>query len=155
MTRFWVFDLDNTLIDTDNLIRKHGHMFYKYIKKDNKLKELIHNLEGKKAIFSNGSTYHVLASLYALNIIDEFDFIVDRGWGSVDFFKPDIHTYRRFIHICRIKPSDKVVFFDDRIENLTAAKMFAWNTIWITPEHNFVRHNIQHNFYNYRNNIFM
>jgi FMN phosphatase YigB (HAD superfamily) len=50
--------------------------------------------------------------------------------------KPGIESFDRLIQTVGIRPRDKVVFFEDTIENLITSKGYNWITVLISPRKN-------------------
>lgn len=120
----WVFDLDNTIYNTNNII-------YSKISVDSYLRCLINNLSGKKYIFTNATLIHAEVVLKQLGIIDLFDSIIDRI--ALDSLKPNIKAFRNFVKLSQINTNIKTVFFEDNKNNLIASKNFGWLTVLINP----------------------
>ena len=123
---FWVFDLDYTLYN----LQKTTRFEYDLLKEDYELNYLLSMLPLKKAIFTNGTNFHAYKSTYLLNITDRFDYI----YGRDDFnsLKPHINSFNNFKNLSKIENKDKVVFFEDTIENLIEAKKIGWITVLIS-----------------------
>lgn len=148
----YVFDLDDCIAPTTRIIQNciiDGYNFYHLIRPIPGLRDLIHSLNGLICLFTNSTTYHCLTILHAMRLMDLFDVIVDRTvTGGI--LKPNIAAYQIFCAQARIRKSDNVIFFDDRLENLCAARYFKWNCYWITPASSALRHRIQSSFYDHR-----
>ena len=125
--KYWIFDLDNTLYMTQNVI-------YEDIKKDYYLRCLINSLDGKKIIFTNATLSHAEAVLKQLGIRDLFYDIIDRN--RLGGLKPDIKIYKKFLSLSYINNTDKCIFFEDNIINLITAKKIGWITILISKKRN-------------------
>jgi len=122
----WVFDLDNTIYNTDNLN-------YSNISIDNYLKCLLNNLEGAKYIFTNATLGHAEMVLNRLGVLDIFNNIIDRN--EMRTLKPRRAAYNYFIENTNLNRNRKTVFFEDTIENLIEAKRdFGWITVLILPQ---------------------
>ena len=122
----WVFDLDNTIYNTDNLN-------YSNISNDNYLKCLLNNLEGEKYIFTNATLGHAEIVLNRLGILDIFDNIIDRT--EMKTLKPHRAAFNYFINNTTLNRNRETVFFEDTLENLiTAKREFGWITVLILPQ---------------------
>tara|TARA_Y100000590_G_C15330746_1_gene867575 strand:+ start:247 stop:732 length:486 start_codon:yes stop_codon:yes gene_type:complete len=126
----WIFDIDDTIYQ----LRYRKQFFdYRDIKYDPYLKFLIKKLPGPKHIFSNSMLVHTNKILTRQKMTDIFHnkkiYTRDR-MGSI---KPSIHAYKHVIKNIKPKKKDKLVFFDDRVENLWAAKRHGWVTVSISP----------------------
>lgn len=122
----WVFDLDNTIYNTDNLN-------YSNISNDNYLKCLLNNLEGNKYIFTNATLGHAEMVLNRLGVLDIFDNIIDRT--EMQTLKPHKAAFNYFIENTNLNRNRETVFFEDTINNLITAKRdFGWITVLILPQ---------------------
>ncbi len=120
--RIWIFDLDDTLYNTRN---------YANIIRDNKLIELISDLDGERIIMTNAHHFHCFDMLDRIGINHLFDYIFDRN--NMQGLKPSIKTFITVIKNSRINKTDHCVFFEDNIINLITAKIhFGWTTVLIT-----------------------
>ena len=50
-----------------------------------------------------------------------------------------MESFDRIIQKVGIKPQDKVVFFEDTVENLITSKGYNWITVLISPRKNLLR----------------
>ena len=120
----WVFDLDNTIYNTNNLD-------YRTIHTDYYLRCLLKSLEGKKYIFTNATIGHARIVLKQLGILDIFEDIIDRN--KMSSLKPQKEAFNYFIRNTNIK--GKVIFFEDTIDNLISAKRnYGWITVLLYPK---------------------
>ena len=120
----WVFDLDNTIYNTNNVN-------YSSIKTDYYLRCLLNNLEGNKYIFTNATLAHAKIVLQKLGILDIFDDIIDRN--QMQSLKPYNSAFNYFIRNTNLNRNKKTVFFEDTIENLITAKNdYNWITVLIS-----------------------
>lgn len=127
---YWVFDLDYTLYQLPRYI----DFSYIYLNKNNKLNKQLITLPLKKILFTNGTRGHAAKCLELMNLENIFDNIVARE--DVDFImKPSEYSFKKFNYLNNINNEDKVVFFEDSIENLITAKnKFNWITVLISPK---------------------
>ena len=123
-----VFDLDYTLYS----LPKHIPFEYKYLKKEPYLVNLINQLPGKKAIFTNGTRQHAYNSVISMGLENVFHFI--EGRDSLNGLKPDPQVFINFMIKNNMDISDKVIFFEDTLSNLKIAKNIGWNTVLITGD---------------------
>ncbi len=124
----WVFDLDNTLYQTDKIKNKD----YSTIHKDHYLKCLLHGLEGDKYIFTNATLEHAEMVLHKMDIMECITDIIDRR--QMKTFKPYEKAFDYFIKKTGIFQNEQVLFFEDTIENLFVAKQkYGWKTVFILP----------------------
>lgn len=114
------------------------------------LKEALANLQGKRYVFTNGSTKHAEHILGHLEIAPLFDGIFDII--DADFIpKPALETYQRFLSRFNINP-ETAVMFEDMAKNLTPAIQLGMTGVWIktsstwghpTPEDGPIHHHIE------------
>lgn len=132
----WIFDLDNTLYQTDNNnpYKVHDGLYlnYSFLKEDKKLQILLNILKGNKIVMTNSVSTHCNTVLDRLNIKKCFGNVMTRT--NMKSIKPDPNTYYQVINNCKIQSKDKCIFFDDMPINLIMAKKFGWITVLITPE---------------------
>ena len=139
----YVFDLDNTLLDTDNLFTTKilGKNFlenYNKIQVDDELVDALDNLVGIKMILTNASRAHAYKSLQKLGIQQQFVAMVDAEHTS-PFIKPSPVGYK-LIESITLQMSNtahwRYVFFDDLHENLIQPKKRGWTTVLILRHEN-------------------
>ena len=80
-------------------------------------------------IFTNANNTHAIMCLNKMNIINNFSKIVTRD--TIKDFKPFKDSYKKFMQATNITQNDKIIFFEDTMENLEVAKLYGWNTIYI------------------------
>ena len=122
---FWVFDLDHTLYQLNS-----RYFSYSYLKKNNKLKNLLTLLPCNKIVFTNGTIGHAKQCLKIMDLNNSFHKVYARNHFN-NKLKPNIYVFKKFISLNNIKIKDKIVFFEDSIENLIVAKSFGWITVLI------------------------
>jgi len=127
---YWVFDLDNTLYQ----LPRNIDFNYRYLKPNAKLRQQLQILPLKKILFTNGTKGHAKRCVDLLQINDIFDNYVCRE--DVDYImKPEVYAFNKLYMLNNITQNDKVVFFEDSIENLIVAKnKFGWITVFIYPK---------------------
>jgi len=143
----FVFDLDNTLIDTniifskENIQNKQANSFEFY--KTNiyhnpiykKTASLIKKLKGPKILMTNASRTHGYYAMKAMGLVTNFIGQVDRdsGYG----IKPNHGMYMKVndvvSHVKSPIVNRRIIFFDDLQENLKTAKTYNWITVLISP----------------------
>ena len=138
----FIFDLDNTLLDTNGIKNKwyilskkyNNEMnFYSLIKKDKILNKLLTILPYPKYILSNASRYHVINSLKYLGITNLFQNIIDRDITIT--LKPNLNNYITAINNINYSNIYNYIFFDDLVSNLITAKYIGWITVLIGKKH--------------------
>lgn len=130
---YWIFDLDDTLYQTDKFQRVDNGLYlnYSFIKENKLLKKLLTFLSGKKIIMTNSIKAHCNKVLNKLKLNDSFDNKFHRN--NLKNLKPNPYTYIKLMTDLKIKKEDTCIFFDDSPINLIMAKKFGWTTILITP----------------------
>ena len=128
---YWIFDLDNTLYH----IPQHINFNYNLIQKNYNLFDLLSKIKDKKIIFTNGTKSHAIHTLDLINIHSCFD--INDIYGRYETgFKPSLKSYNEIIRVNNIKDTDKIIFFEDTIENLIVAKKkYNWITVDITGKY--------------------
>jgi len=127
---YWVFDLDNTLYQ----LPRNIEFSYRYLGPNRRLRQQLEMLPLVKLLFTNGTVGHANKCIELIKLDNIFNNIVARE--DVDFImKPNIYAFAKFCNLNNIIPNDKVVFFEDSIENLIVAKnKFKWITVFIYPK---------------------
>ena len=130
LMRHYIFDVDDTLL----LHRNDIH--YEWLREDTELSHYLSQCPYPKHIFSNGNKKHVSTVLDSMEIRKFCSLIVTReNFG----YKPQLQVMERMNHAVQLYDQSRynsptqpdIWFFDDRKENLEAAKIFGWTTIWI------------------------
>ena len=124
----FIFDLDNTLLATNELSERHPGRLYDFIRPDYILQKLLLKIPNEKWILTNGNRQHANTSLKKLGIHKLFRGQVDRD--SCRYMKPDPYVYNLLSKHCK---KEEKIFFDDMIENLEEAKRQGWITVLILP----------------------
>lgn len=136
----FIFDLDNTLVNTDNIklnynLPVYNNLFinpYNNIKTDRYLQNLLGKIKNKKIIFSNAMSCHVENVISALGIQKYFCNIIDRN--KTKTLKPNLNSYIVTMQENNINDINKCIFFDDLIPNLITAKYIGWITVHISSK---------------------
>tara|TARA_B100001094_G_C18180920_1_gene800838 strand:+ start:1168 stop:1647 length:480 start_codon:yes stop_codon:yes gene_type:complete len=125
----YIFDLDDTIIKHNN----PSKVDYKNIKKSKSLNQLLLETKShKNYIFTNGTKSHADIVLRKLDLENNFNDIFSRE-NYPEFMKPHINSFlivQDKIHNYSLN-KNKIVFFDDQLENLKSAKKLKWITILI------------------------
>ena len=111
---YWIFDLDHTLYTLD----KNAGFRYSLLEKNSQLETQLKMLPLKKI----GIYHHFRGNIHARD--------------TLNALKPGIESFDRLIQTVGIRPRDKVVFFEDTIENLITSKGYNWITVLISPRKN-------------------
>lgn len=113
---------------------------HKFVKEDPKLIKTLEELPFDKYCFTTGFEKRAKPILQKLGIEHCFKAIFcpyeKLEKGELWIAKPKYEAYS-FVenHLC-LDNNTKIVFFDDVIENINAAKEFGWITYQVTPENN-------------------
>ena len=95
----FIFDLDNTLLATDQLLERHRGDFHNSINPDYVLQKLLSKIPNEKWILTNGNRHHANTSLKKLGINSFFRGQVDRN--SCQYMKPDPYVYELLSKHCK------------------------------------------------------
>ena len=144
----YVFDLDDVLLQTTSIFssEKIRHIienttdiikaYRSCIQPDPELYQKLKQLQGPKFILTNASRVHAYASIQALQIQPFFIGQLDADSGIR--LKPSVNAYvnmQKIINNQLPEKNTKIVFFDDRLENLVVPFQMGWITVWIKPYH--------------------
>ncbi len=103
------------------------------VKKDFELDKGISNLNGKKYIFTNGTTRHADRILKKYGIEKHFEDIFDIV--DADYIpKPNFEPYKIFLKKFKIDPT-KSVMIEDMAKNLEPAAKLGIKTIWLKSDY--------------------
>lgn len=128
----WIFDLDFTLYDDNEIDDSTETKFYKSFKRKPLLNKLLKNIKGNKYIFSNGNKAHVEEVVKKMQFKSYFKKIAYSELYPK--LKPHKSAYKTVIKLFKIKSNTKIFFFEDTKENLIYAKKLNWNTVYISPK---------------------
>jgi len=130
----YIFDLDLTLYSENDCNENLEETeYYNSFKQKNFVKQLLGQIKDKKYILTNASLGHASIVLDKTNLMDSFDDIISSD--MVNAFKPYRIIYDTAINAFGINKNDKVIFFEDQLDNLkTAKKIYNWTTVLISPE---------------------
>ncbi|MCB2180098.1 pyrimidine 5'-nucleotidase [bacterium] len=116
--------------EIDFLSYVHNVPLHQYLAPDIKLREILTNLPQKKWIFTNSDINHSRRVLKALNVLDQFDGILD-----ITFFnflnKPHIQTYQMALESIGSPDPSTCIFIDDSPVNLPPAKDLGITTVLV------------------------
>ena len=148
MVTFYVFDLDNTLAPTDEVLslptlQRNTFVNYENLFLPNyRLKECLLSVKGPKFIASNGTTDHVHQVLRAMQLDECFEGSQSRSENTdpsclkpfLKFYTDLLLNLTRFAGQHQININDvQIVYFDDILENLIVPNKFGWITVHISP----------------------
>lgn len=126
----FIFDLDNTLYKENEIISYNPQL--------NKLLKQL-KTKGKLIVFTNNSKANCNTILTKMKLKTMFKNIYFDG------MKPNHSMYKLINKETKKKTNEKVIFFDDKNENLITAKYYNWITVHITSDSN-----KNNNFSNYK-----
>ena len=97
------------------------------------LDDVLHRIDGRKVIFTNGSVTHAENVLGRLGITHHFDGIFDII--AADYVpKPERSAYKAFVREHNVDPT-RAVMLEDIARNLEPAHAMGMTTVWVRSEH--------------------
>lgn len=100
-----------------------------FLKKDERLIQILKRLNYKKVIFSNSNREYIERVLNVLGVIDFFDFIIDIK--ELNYIpKPHLEAYKILQEKLKIENFQGAII-DDMIRNLKPAKELGFKTVWL------------------------
>ncbi|MEQ1941414.1 pyrimidine 5'-nucleotidase [Mesorhizobium sp. VNQ89] len=118
-------------IDSDDFLQKVHDIDYTWLVPDPTLGTAIHQLPGRKFIFTNGNRSHAERAARQLGILDHFDDIFDIVAAGLTP-KPARQTYERFAALHAVT-GPKAVMFEDLARNLSVPKSLGMTTVLVVP----------------------
>jgi putative hydrolase of the HAD superfamily len=118
-------------IDPDDFLEKVHDIDYTWLVPDPALGAAIHQLPGRKFIFTNGDRRHAERTARQLGILDHFDDIFDIVAAGLTP-KPARSTYEKFAALHRLD-APNAVMFEDLARNLVVPKALGMTTVLIVP----------------------
>jgi len=118
-------------IDSDDFLQKVHDIDYTWLVPDPTLGAAIHQLPGRKFIFTNGNRSHAERAARQLGILDHFDDIFDIVAAGLTP-KPARQTYERFAALHAVT-GPKAVMFEDLARNLSVPKSLGMTTVLVVP----------------------
>jgi putative hydrolase of the HAD superfamily len=97
------------------------------------LAEAIEKLDGRKFIFTNGSTRHAERVAEKLGVLEKFDGIFDIAAGGY-VPKPKPEAFKKFLDYC-CGAESKAAMFEDLPHNLEAAHALGIVTVLVTSDY--------------------
>ena len=95
--------------------------------------DVLHQLEGRKIVFTNGSVAHATNVMTRLGITHHFEGIFDIH--AADYLpKPARSAYDKFLSDYDVDPT-RAVMLEDIARNLEPAHALGMTTVWIRSEH--------------------
>ena len=97
------------------------------------LDDVLHRIDGRKVIFTNGSVTHAENVLGRLGITHHFDGIFDII--AADYIpKPERSAYEAFVRVHNVDPT-RAVMLEDIARNLEPAHAMGMTTAWVRSDH--------------------
>lgn len=133
----YYYDHGTTLSGLMKLHNLHPDEFLDYVHdidlspvpENPELDHQLHQLPGRKVVFTNGSRKHAENVLQHLSITHHFDAIVDIA--ASDYIpKSHAHAFDRFLDHSKVEPAQSAMF-DDLHSNLAPAKDLGMTTVWL------------------------
>lgn len=122
----------NNKINPDKFLEYVHDIDLSTLRKDNKLREVLLLIPGKKYIFTNGTKHHAENVLKKLNLENIFQSIF--GIKEANYLpKPNIKTYDLFLKNNKIDPKT-CIMFEDMSRNLIPAKELGMTTVLLKRE---------------------
>jgi putative hydrolase of the HAD superfamily len=118
-------------IDPDDFLEKVHDIDYSWLVPDPVLGAAIHQLPGRKFIFTNGDRRHAERAARQLGILDHFDDIFDIVAAGLTP-KPARQTYERFAQLHAVT-GPNTVMFEDLARNLCVPKELGMITVLVVP----------------------
>ena len=124
-------------IDPDDYLDYIHNVRHPELKYDGQLKLKLHNLSGRKFIYTNASQDHAKNILSVMGIEAEFEKILDiKATQYVP--KPDPKSYDIMLESFGISKNkiENSIFIEDTAKNLRPAKLLGLKTVWMENERN-------------------
>ncbi len=118
-------------IDPDDFLEKVHDIDYSWLVPDPVLGAAIHQLPGRKFIFTNGDRRHAERAALQLGILDNFDDIFDIVAAGLTP-KPARQTYEKFAALHAVT-GNNTVMFEDLARNLAVPKALGMTTVLVVP----------------------
>ena len=124
-------------IDPDDYLDYIHNVRHPELKYDGQLKLKLHNLSGRKFIYTNASQDHAKNILSVMGIEAEFEKILDiKATQYVP--KPDPKSYDIMLESFGISKNQREnsIFIEDTAKNLRPAKLLGLKTVWMENDRN-------------------
>lgn len=121
--------MDNHAVDPEHYLDAVHDIDFTPIKRNDRLREAISSLEGRKLVFTNASKPYSVEILNRLGITDLFDGVFDIIDAKM-LPKPRLEVYHQFLKDHDVDPK-KSVMFEDMVRNLKPAHGLGMATVWI------------------------
>ncbi|KAI8079009.1 pyrimidine 5'-nucleotidase [Gilbertella persicaria] len=105
------------------------------INKDEPLREMLHNMNCKKWVFTNAYRVHAVRCLKLLGIENEFDGLTYANYAIPDFnCKPDPAAFMRAMKDAGAVDPTQCYLVDDSAQNIDAAQQLGWTTVHLADD---------------------
>lgn len=121
--------MDNHSVDPEHYLEAVHDIDFTPIQRNEKLREAISKLKGRKLVFTNASKPYAVEVLTRLGIVDLFDGVFDIIDANM-LPKPRLEVYHKFLEDHEVDPS-KAVMFEDMVRNLKPAHGLGMATVWV------------------------
>lgn len=121
--------MDNHAVDPEHYLESVHDIDFAPIKRNDKLRQAILDLKGRKLVFTNASKPYAIEVLKRLGIADLFDGVFDILDANM-LPKPRLEVYDKFLKDHDVDPK-KAVMFEDMVRNLKPAHGLGMATVWI------------------------
>jgi putative hydrolase of the HAD superfamily len=118
-------------IDPDDFLQKVHDIDYSWLVPDPVLGTAIHQLPGRKFIFTNGDRKHAERAARQLGILDHFDDIFDIVASDL-VPKPARGPYEKFAALHAVA-GQNAAMFEDLARNLSVPKALGMTTVLVVP----------------------
>lgn len=118
-------------IDPDDFLEKVHDIDYSWLVPDPVLGTAIHQLPGRKFIFTNGDRKHAERAASQLGILEHFDAIFDIVAADLTP-KPARQPYEKFTELHAVA-GPTTAMFEDLARNLSVPKALGMTTVLIVP----------------------
>ena len=130
----------NHNIDPSYFLKYVHNINLKPIEKNLALKKEMRKFNGKKIIFTNGTTEHATNVLKKVGVFEEIDNIFDIK--DADYIpKPEEFPYKKVVNKFKIIPHNTIMI-DDITVNLVTAKKLGFGTILVSKKESHLKNHL-------------
>lgn len=124
-------------IDPDEYLHYIHDVTHPELKHDEQLKLNLHNISGRKFIYTNASKDHAENILSRMGIEAEFEKILDIK-ATLYVPKPNPESYNIMLNSFGISTNqiEESIFIEDTAKNLKPAKLLGLKTVWLENDFN-------------------
>ncbi len=121
--------MDNHVVNPEHYLDHVHDIDFTPIKRNDRLRDAITQLDGRKLVFTNASKPYAVEVLKRIGIEDLFDDVFDIVAAEM-LPKPRLEVYHKFLKDHDVDP-EKSVMFEDMVRNLKPAHELGMATVWI------------------------